>query len=118
MKLLNALTDKPNQNIVVVLDDGTEVSITLRFSANQKGWFYSVTYGTFVDNNRRLVVCPNMLRQFRSILPFGLACDSNDGYEPIMVSDFATGRVSLYILTQADVQAIEDMISTAKGTYA
>ena len=118
MKLLNIITDYPNQNIVVVLDDGTKVSVTLRYSANQKGWFYTVIYGEFISYNRRLIVNPNMLRQFREIIPFGLACNSSDGYEPIMVDDFVTKRVRLYLLTASDVSDVESAISTAKGTYA
>ena len=111
MRLINTITADPNQNFLVVLDDGTKIGMALRYSANQKGGFYSVTYGAFSDANRRMVNSPNMLRQFRGIIPFGLACTVSDGYEPVFIQDFVSGRVQLFVLTQAEVLEVEDIIT-------
>jgi hypothetical protein len=112
MRLIDVLTADPNQSLTIVLDDGTKVDMTLTFKENQQGWFYSLTYGVnFSVNNRRLVNGPNIIRQFRNIVPFGLACLATDGHEPIYIDDFTSGRVSVYILNQIGKDAAEEVIA-------
>ena len=111
MKQITSVTNDANQILAVVLDDGTRVSMTLTYCPNQLGWFYSLTYGDFQVNDRRIVNSPNMLRQFRTIVPFGLACLVVDGYEPIYQSDFVSSRAALYILNEEDVAETETLIT-------
>ena len=108
-------TADPSQNIVLVLADGTTISMDLNYFAGQEGWVYSLNYNTgqFIVSNRRLVMSPNMLSQFREIIPFGLAVTTTDGYEPIFLTDFATSRASFYILESADVAIIAESIINA-----
>lgn len=115
MKQITTITDAPNQNIVVVLDDGSKVNLNLNYFSNQQGWFYSINYNNsqFIVNNRRLVTSPNMLSAFQNIIPFGLAVTTTDGYEPVFIDDFITKRASFYVLNQADVEAIQELISNA-----
>ncbi len=110
MRQITSLTDDASQILTLVLEDGTRVNMTIQYVPNQEGWFYSLTYGAFIVNNRRLVNSPNMLRQFRNIIPFGLACTVLDGYEPVYQNDFTSARVSLYTLTTQDVLDVEDLI--------
>lgn len=107
-----SFTGAPNQSIVISLNDGTLVKMSLNYYAGQQGWFYSFNYnnGQFVVNNRRIVTSPNMLSQFANIIPFGFAVTTTDGYEPIFIDDFITGRASFYILEADDVQIIADAI--------
>lgn len=115
MKKIGTITDAPNQNLVIVLDDGTKINLVLNYYSNQSGWFFSLNYNNsqFVVNNRRLVTSPNMLYAFQNIIPFGLAVTTTDGYEPIFIDDFITGRASFYVLNQADVLLITTAISNA-----
>lgn len=110
-QIINFTAD-PNQNIIIVLDDGTSINMTLNYSAGQQGWFYSFNYnnGEYVVNNRRLVTSPNMLSQFSNIIEFGFALTTTDGYEPVFLDDFVSGRASFYILESQDVQIIADTI--------
>lgn len=111
MKQITSVTNDANQILAVVLDDGTKVNMTLSYCPNQLGWFYSLTYKTFSVTNRRIVNSPNMLRQFRTFIPFGLACLVVDGYEPIYQSDFISNRAALYILNEQDVTETETLIT-------
>lgn len=115
MKKIGTITDAPNQNVVIVLDDGTKINLVLNYYSNQSGWFYSFNYnnGQFIVNNRRLVTSPNMLYAFQNIIPFGIAVTTTDGYEPIFIDDFITGRASFYVLNQLDVAGITTAISNA-----
>lgn len=95
----------------MVLDDGTRVNMSLSFWPSQQGWFYSLVYGDFEVNNRRIVNSPNLLRQFRSIIPFGICCTIIDGYEPVYQNDFTAGRASLYVLNSSDILLTETLIT-------
>jgi len=112
MKQITNISNDANQTLTAVLDDGSKLFITLNYKSNQQGWFYSMKYGTFILNNRRLVLSPNLLRQFRGIISFGIACNVNDGYEPVYIEDFSTGRVSLYVLDSTDIATAETVIES------
>lgn len=111
MKQITSITNDPNQILSIVLDDGTKVNMNLNFWPAQLGWYYSLSYGDFIVNNRRMVNSPNMLRQFRTIIPFGLCCTVLDGYEILYQDDFTSGRVSLYALNANDVIETETLIT-------
>lgn len=111
MKKITALTNDAKQSVNLVLDSGARVSMQINFIPNQVAWYYSLTYGTFNVNNMRLVNSPNMLRKFRNIIPFGIACTVLDGYEPIFQSDFTSGRATLYLLNQTDLTSTETLIT-------
>lgn len=118
MKQITSLIDSAKQSLTLVLDSGTNVPMTLTYVPSQKGWFYSLTYGDFGVTNRRLVVSPNCLRAFRDIIPFGLACLSLDGYEPIYQDDFSSGRITLFVLNEQDVVETETLITVTIPTFA
>ncbi len=111
MKLITAISNDAKQSMNIVLDNGTTVAMTLEYIGSQKGWFASLVYGTIQTFNlRRVVTSPNMLRAMRSVIPFGLACVTTDGLEPIYIDDFSSGRASLYILNSTDVAYVEQTI--------
>lgn len=110
MRLINEITSEPNQNHRFALEDGTDVNITFNYRVNQSGWFYSFTHEGRTFNNRRIVTSPNMIRQFKDILPFGFACTVEGGGEPIFQDDFELERAKFYLLDQSDVQSVEDDI--------
>lgn len=113
MKAITALTSDPKQNIKIVLDSGGTVSLTLEFVSSQRGWFYSIAYPGWTGvSRRRLVNSPNILRQFRGVIPFGFMCAVLDGQEPIYQDDFSEGRVQLHVLDQADIATMETYIQS------
>lgn len=110
MKQITYFTNNANQKVVVTLDDGSSINFSLKYFENQLGWFYTLSYGNFIRNSRRLVSSPNLLRAYRNILPFGLACIAVDGYEPTFLDDFSSGRVCVYILNAQDIIDVENDI--------
>lgn len=113
MKTINEFTSEPKQKHVLTLEDGTVINITFEYRANQIGWFMSLTYEGRAFNNRRIVTSPNMLRQFKNIIPFGLGCSTTDGGEPTFQEDFSSKRAIFYLLNADDVQGVEDNIINA-----
>lgn len=110
MRLINEITNEPRQNHKLILDDGTVIDLSLRYVSNQQGWFYSIVYGSFELNNRRIVTSPNMLRQFQKFLSFGFAVTTTDGGEPVFINDFQNGRAKFYLLNSDDVLSVEEDI--------
>lgn len=113
MKKINELTSQPKQNHVFTLEDGTVINITFEYRSNQSGWFISFSYLTRTFNNRRIVNSPNMLRQFKDLIPFGFACTVTGGGEPTFKIDFESKRAVFYLLNEEDVQFVEDEIINA-----
>ncbi len=98
------------QNFTLV--DGSTVQITFYFRPRQNGWFIqNMTYGAFQVNEIRITNSPNMLRQFKNQIPFGLACITTQLREPTFQVDFATGAAALYFLDASEVQAYEDYLA-------
>lgn len=117
MQLITAITNDPIQNLGIILDNGSTVQMQLNYIPAQQGWFYSLTYGTFIANFMRVVNSPNMIRKYRNIIPFGLACTTIDGYEIINQSDFISGRASMFVLNPSDVTEVETMITQTLPAY-
>lgn len=110
MDQLGGFTDQPNQSSRLVLADGSIATLVLTYVQNQAGWFYNISWGTWAANGRRLVTGPNLLRQFKEIIPFGLAVYTDENAEPTGIEDLADGTSVLYLLNQTDVAGLEETV--------
>jgi hypothetical protein len=112
MFLIQRVTSNPLQKQVLVLEDGTALSLTLYFRPMQYGWFIeNLTYKDFVLNGVRVTNSPNMLNQWRNKLPFGLACFSTANREPSLQEDFSSQASKLYILNAAETAQYAEFLS-------
>lgn len=107
MKLISNLSDEADQISKVVLDDGTVVTFEFFYLAAIERWAFSVTHPEITLNRAILCAGPNVLRDFRNIIPFGLGCYSTDGADPFYIEDFASGRITLYVLDASEVAFFE-----------
>lgn len=106
------ITSETFQQLELVLPDGTLVTVTIYFVPMQYGWFITeLTYGDFILRGFRISNGPNILRQFKNQIPFGLQCISEQDREPTLQEDFSSNASKLYILDQADVALYEDFLS-------
>lgn len=88
------------------------MEIEIYFVSLQFGWFItSLTYQDFELNNLRITNSPNMLYQWRNLIPFGLACFSAGNVEPMQVQVFAEGISQLFVLTPDEVTYYTDYLS-------
>ena len=109
--LLDNITDFANQSIIAQLPDGTTAELQLIYQGATERWLLNVSYGEDFSVMGINVCClPNILRQWRNIIPFGLACTTDDQTDPFTVEDFASGRASLYLLTAEDVLEVETAV--------
>lgn len=107
MHKLNSISNEPRQKVVIPLDDNSRVVLKLEYRANQIGWFFDFTYEDKTYTNFRITNSYNILRNFRTWLPFGLRVDTLDGLEPTDLDDFASGYATLYVLNKDDITITE-----------
>ena len=107
MKQILELTTTYKQERLVVLESGLVFTLGLEYVVNQMGWFYYILFGKFATHGNRLVTSSNILRQYKNILPFGVAVMTIDGTDPFLIDDFVTGRVRVFTLNSDDVNFIE-----------
>ena len=110
MRIITEFTDNPKQTCTLVLENQETVAFNLRFYETQLSWYFDFTYNDVISNGNKVVLGANILRSFKHIIPFGLAFQANDGVEPFAVDDFTTGRVSIYLLSKADVEAMKSNV--------
>lgn len=114
MQAITGISNQSAQIINVAVPDGSTATITLKYRPQQLGWFFDLTWNgvnpAMQINGRRVTSFPNLLRQFRNILSFGLACITADSYEPLGVDDFDSGYAQLIVLSADDVALIENQI--------
>lgn len=107
---LNNLTNFANQTTTLQLPDGTTANLTLIFNATAERWVVNLVYGDLTINGLGLCCSPNSLRQWKNILPFGLACTTNDQTDPFTIDDFSEERVRLFLLDEDEVALMETQI--------
>lgn len=106
------ITSDAKQKQRLLLPDGTAISLSIAFVEMQLGWFITeLVYGSFTVNHIRISNNPNILRQFKNLIPFGLACFSSGSREPSLLQDFSSGNSILYILSEAEVLEYEGILS-------
>lgn len=106
------VTSDPLQKQTLVLPDGSVIVMQLYYVQQQYGWFVpSLTYGSFTLKGLRITNNPNMLRQWKNLIPFGMACFSVGQREPSQIQDFSSKNSILYILSEAEVVEYERYLS-------
>lgn len=113
MTIIDNLTDAADQAATLILPDNTDATLRLRYRPRTQRWVADVGYASknFQVNGLNVCAYPNILRAWRRTLPFGLAVVTA-GYatDPFDLSDFLTGRATVYLLNAADVAAVETTI--------
>lgn len=104
------LTNFADQVTQLQLPDGSSATMELIYNGATERWTMNIAYGAFSSNGIGLCCYPNILRQFEEILPFGLAFVTADQTDPFDINDFSTGRVSVFLLTQADIAVINSTV--------
>lgn len=113
MTKIDNLTNFADQQSDLILDDGSVASLNMVYNASTERWIANVFYNGKTYNGIGLCDHPNILRQWKNVLPFGLSVATSDQTDPFDINDFSSGRVGMFLLNSADVQQIENDIFTA-----
>ena len=110
MRQLTKLTSSANQRYNVITENCVSFVLTLEYHPRTYAWVASIQYGDLQIDGFTLVVSPNILRQFLNNVPFGLAVVSTDDLDPLYIDDFSTQRVTVFVLSAAEVNLIESEV--------
>ena len=108
--LINNIGDAADQFMSLALPDGSSGSLELLFMGSTNRWIFNLTHSDLPNgalNGQMLCVHPNILRNFKNLLSFGMACTGANGLDPVNIESFANGSNRLYILDAVDVLAVE-----------
>lgn len=114
MNLLSGLTDQPKQESTIVLADGSRAVLRLEYHPNQLCWVYDLAWGEIEIKGGQLTASPNILRQFRHRLPFGIAVLAAGDLDPTDQESFVNGSTLIYLLDAAEVDEVEAAIFNAE----
>lgn len=112
MKQILGLTRRPSQKFTIAAPNGGgDITVTLNYRPRVQGWFIDIAFKSFALNGYKITRGPNILGKFRNVIPFGLGVTVADNYEPFLINDFESGRVSLFLLTTAEVAEVVTLIA-------
>lgn len=111
MQRVTGISDYPSQIVNLTAEDGSTVTLTLTVRPQQTGWYFDLIWNGVSPakpiNGVRITTFPNLLRQWKNLLSFGIACVTSDGREPLGAADFQSGYARLLLLSATDVAQIE-----------
>ena len=110
MQLLDEISDDPKQQFSVITSGGQTFELYLEYRETQELWFGNIVWNELVINGLCFVNSPNALRQWKNLIPFGLAIVTNDAGDPYYLDDFAKGRAFAYVLSEDEVKSVEEEI--------
>ena len=106
MKEITNLNDAPKQTFKFNLEGYDYVEIYLEFKPQQYSWFFNLTWGTFKLFGERVAVSPNLLRQFKDMIPFGIQITGDSALDPFAVDSWVTSN-KFNFLSADEVLTIE-----------
>lgn len=107
MRKITTLNNFYKQIFRVSIDGYSAVEISLEFKPQQFAWFVSLTWGTFSLNNERVAISPNLLRQFKNIIPFGIMISNTTAViDPFSKDSWLEGW-EMYILSEDELVEVE-----------
>jgi len=112
MRKINGITNEPKQVLSVPLDDGSTFELTLSYMPRRENWvIVNLQHLDFSLKGYRIYNSPNILHQFRNLIPFGIGCFSVEDREPMLLEDFQSGNTELYVLDSEETERYWRFIS-------
>ncbi len=108
MTRIDNITAQASQRTQPVLSDGSVLTIDLLYNGATQRWTMSIQHALLETASLNVSAFPNILREWRNLIFFGVACITTTGQDPTDISDFVNGIAGLYVLDQDDVTAAEE----------
>jgi len=111
MRIIDGLRATGRQRLRMTSDAGEPVEMILYYIPAIQRWKIDIESNTFILKGMRIDFFPNILHQFRNRIKFGLAViNTLDSGEPFLINDFSSGRIQLSLLSEAEVNQIQEEI--------
>lgn len=108
MRQITEIINSANQKLVVIGEEGQEITLELSYKPTQQAWYFNLSYENTTISGQKLLLSPNALRQWSNIFNFGLFVKSTDFLDPFDIDDFINNRVSVYLLNNKEIELVED----------
>lgn len=108
MRKITEIGAEANQRLEIVGENNERITFKIYFRPSQQGFYFDIIYQDFVLRGQKVLNAPNLLNQYRDLLPFGLTCFVADGSDPFFADDFVTERAILFLLNEEDVAEITE----------
>lgn len=106
---MQQITIKENSTIKVINAEEETYTLYINYNSSRQGWFVDVVSENFKIYGLRITSVPNVLRQWKNKLGFGLGVFTENKSEPFLLEDFNTGRATLYLLEPDDL-LVQDIL--------
>ena len=106
---MQQMTITENTTIQIINAKNETYTGYLNYNSSRQGWFLDLVSESFKIYGLRITSIPNVLRQWKDILGFGLSVSCENNSEPFFFEDFNTGRAKLYLLEPDDL-IIQDLL--------
>lgn len=108
---ITGLTTYPSQNLTIPHPAGDGlIKMKIYYKPRLSAWFMDIDSDKLKIKGFRIFLSPNILVQYRRNSGFGMAVVSNDGIEPLLLNDFSSGRIEIYILDESDAEYYNNVI--------
>lgn len=112
MRYIDKITDGSKQKFILVGESGEKIDFYLYYAPSQQSWFFDISYGDFTANGLKVSCSPNLLRQWKNKITFGLACITLNDLDPSRLTSFSNADAQLCLLNADDVANIEEVFFT------
>ena len=107
MLYISNITNDAHQILTLIGIPGIQITMTLDYNPRTTQWILGVNDGTTSIQGLAITASPNMLRQWKNIIGYGITCFRADGLDPYQIGDFVDQVANLFLLDAADVAQVE-----------
>lgn len=101
---MQQITITENSTIEIINAKNETYTGYINYNSSRQGWFLDLVSDNFKLYGIRITSVPNILRQWKNKLGFGVGVICENNSEPFLLEDFNTGRSSLYLLDLDDLK--------------
>ena len=106
MNRLDGIRATGSQRLSTFASNGDVVIIILNYRPAIREFSIDVEWKDFILRGQRVFTSPNILYQYKEVIPFGIGVTTQELGEPFLINDFSTERCNMYILTPAEVEEV------------
>lgn len=100
---MQQITITENSTIEIINAKQESYTGYINYNTSRQGWFLDLVSDNFKIYGIRITSLPNILRQWKDRLGFGICVICENNSEPFFLEDFNTGRAKLYLLDEDDL---------------
>lgn len=100
---MQQITIKENSTIEIVNAKNETFTGYINYNTSRQGWFLDLVSDNIKIYGIKMTSVPNILRQWKDLLGFGISVICENNSEPFFLEDFNTGRAKLFLLELDDL---------------